>query len=77
MHPGDLSSLARKYACMPTLKKQTPQDTMIYEQERKAVTLVRVELINQETMEHFGSDIIAFYQLILDEGKARPGSLAT
>ncbi len=37
--------------------------------------------MNQETMEHFGSDIIAFYQLILDEGpydgKARPGSLAT
>ncbi len=24
--------------------------------------------MNQETMEHFGSDIIAFYQLILDEG---------
>jgi hypothetical protein len=48
----------------------TPQDIMIDEQEKKAVALVRVELMNRETVEHFGSDIIAFYQLVLDEDKA-------
>jgi len=47
----------------------TPYDLMIDEQEKKAVALVRVELINRKTMEHFGSDIIAFYQLVLNEDK--------
>ena len=60
-------SLVRMHADIEEI--MTPQDIMIDEQKKKAVALVRVELINQETMEHFGSDIIAFYQLILDEDK--------
>jgi len=60
-------SLVRMHADIEEI--MTPQDIMIDEQEKKAIALVRVELINHETMEHFGSDIIAFYQLILDEDK--------
>lgn len=47
----------------------TPQNIMIDEKEKKAIALVKVVLKNCKTMEQFESDIIAFYQLVLDEDK--------
>jgi hypothetical protein len=61
------NSLVRMHADIE--ETMTPQDIMIDEQEKKTVALVRVELKNRKTMEHFASDIIAFYQLVLDENE--------
>lgn len=59
------NSLVRMHADIE--ETMTPQDIMIDDREKKAVALLRVELRNRTTMKHFVSDIIASYQLVLDE----------
>ena len=60
-------SLVRMHAEIE--ETMVPLEIMIDEREKKAVALVKAELKNRLTMDHFVSDIIAFYQLVLDETK--------